>query len=127
MSRKVWPLYGGAIKGNKIGAFVMGGETFHVVRPGFDVQGRKRTAWTQVCHDDIPVYTVKMDVPLDAVIAKFEREFDATVRGDPAILARALEMSKTEHRRKFKDGVSGVEPAPALTRDGRGDGARYPA
>lgn len=127
MSRKTWALYEGQIKANKVGAFVMGGETFHIVRPGFDIQGRKRTAWTQVCHDDIPIFTVRMDVALDQVMGKFETEFDSVIKGDVDLLTRALDQCKREHRRKFKDGVSGIEPAATLTGDGRGTGRRYSA
>ena len=115
------------MKANKIGSFVMGGETFHVVRPGFDIQGRKRTAWTQVVHEDIPVYESRLDVPLDQVLKRFEEQFDALIGDDRKLLAQALKQTKAEHRKKFKDGVSGVEPAPTSSQDGRATGREYPA
>ena len=55
MSRQNLPIYGGALKANKIGSFVLGGETFHIIRPGYDSQGRRRTTWTQFVHEDIPI------------------------------------------------------------------------
>lgn len=127
MSRQVHLLYGGAIKANKVGAFVLAGETFHVIRPGYDSQGKRRTTWTQVVHEDCPVFQVKVMTTLDQVIATFEDLFRRKVGDDPVVLARALEGSKSEHRRKFMDGKTGEAPAPTATRDGRDEGRRYPA
>lgn len=127
MSRQSHALYGGALKANKIGAFVLGGETFHIIRPGYDSQGRRQPRWTQFVHEDVPVYQVKMDVDLDAALERFETAFKAVFGDDRALLARALDGAKASHRERFMDGRTGVEPAPTATRDGVNEGRRYPA
>lgn len=127
MSRQTHLLYGGALKANKIGAFVMAGETFHIIRPGYDSQARRQPRWTQFVHEDIPVYQVKMDVDLDVAMARFESAFKASIGEDRDLLAKALAGSKASHRARFKDGETGVEPAPTATRDGIKEGRRYPA
>lgn len=128
MSKKTIPLYGGAIRAHKLGAFVRGGETFHVIRPGYDIQGQRRIKWTQFVHEDVPIFQVKLDVGLDAAMEAFDKAFEAVFAGpDLAKLPRALESAKAEHRRKFKDGVSGLEAAPSVTADPAGPGSVYPA
>lgn len=127
MSRQSHTLYDGAIKANKIGAFMMGGETFHIVRPGYDSQGRRQPRWTQFVHEDIPVYQVKLEVDLDTAMDRFEAHFKATIGEDRDLLARALAGSKSSHRARFKDGKTGVEMAPTATQDGINEGLRYPA
>lgn len=127
MSRQVHLLYNGQIKANKIGSFVLAGETFHIIRPGYDVQGKRRTTWTQVVHDDVPVFQIKVTTSLEQVIATFEDLFRRKVGDDPTVLARALDASKAEHRKKFMDGKTGEAPAPTKTLDGKHEGRRYPA
>lgn len=127
MSRQTLPLFGGAIRANKVGAFVMGGETFHVIRPGYDTQARRRTTWTQVVHEDVPIYAVKVRTDLAAVIAQFEAQWRRHIDDDAVILSKALALCKGERRRKFKDGVTGESPAPAAKLDSSGQGVRYPS
>jgi hypothetical protein len=119
-------LYDGAIKANKIGAFVAGGEQFHVIRPGYDIQGKRRTTWTQVVHEDIPIFQVKLSTELRNVMEQFDAQWARTIGDDPLLLQKALTACKNEHRRKFKDGVSGEAPAATISRDGRNTGLRYP-
>ena len=127
MSRQTHLLYGGALKANKVGAFVMGGETFHIIKPGYDSQGRRQTRWTQFVHEDVPVYQVKMDVDLDAALDRFEAAFKSAIGEDRVLLGKALAGSKASHRARFMDGATGLEPAPTVTRDGKKEGRRYPA
>jgi hypothetical protein len=121
------PLYGGVIQGHKVGSFLKGGEAFQVVSPGYCIQGKRRGTWTQVVHEDIPVFTVKMDVPLTKVMEQFDRRWDSVIGKDRELMQRALAACKAEHRRKFRDGASGEEPAPTISRDGRATGPRYTA
>lgn len=125
MRRSVLPLWGGAIKANKVTAFVRCGQTFHVISPGYDIQGRRRTAWTQIVHDDIPIYTVKKASTARQASDRFDAMFDRHIGADASLLAKALELCKAESRRKFRDGVSGEAPAPAVTQDARGPGIEY--
>lgn len=126
MSAKSIPLYDGAIKAHKVGGFIMGGEMFHIIRPGYDVQGQRRIKWTQFVHEDVPIFQVKTDMRLEDAIAHFTAQFDKTFSGDAlAKLPRALKNSKAEHRRKFRDGVTGVEPAATTTLDGPAEGVVY--
>lgn len=128
MSRRDYlPIHGGAIRANRIGSFVMGGETFHVIRPGYCTQGKRRENWTQVVHEDIPIFEAKLKVELTHVFDQFESKWKRTIGDDRDLLLRALAACKKERRRKFKDGVSGEAPAQSITRDGRGEGRRYTA
>ncbi|UTC28999.1 hypothetical protein MARCHEWKA_04870 [Brevundimonas phage vB_BpoS-Marchewka] len=127
MSRQSHALYDGALKANKIGAFVLGGETFHIIKPGYDSQGRRQPRWTQFVHEDVPVYQVKMDVDLDVAMDRFETAFKASIGDDRALLTKALAGAKASHRARFMDGKTGVEPAPTATQDGVNTGRRYPA
>ncbi|USN16230.1 hypothetical protein PAPPERLAPAPP_04890 [Brevundimonas phage vB_BpoS-Papperlapapp] len=127
MSRQAHALYAGALKANKIGAFVMGGETFHIIKPGYDSQGRRQTRWTQFVHEDVPIYQVKMDVDLDVAMDRFEAAFKTAIGEDRDLLAKALAGAKASHRARFMDGKTGVEPAPTTTQDGVHAGRRYPA
>lgn len=122
----VLPIYGDAIRANKIGSFVMGGETFHIIRPGYCIQGKRRQAWTQFVHDGIPVYETKVKSDMAQSIAQFERLWAKHIGADRDLLSKALSRCKDERRRKFRDGESGETPAPAM-RDGRSEGKRYPS
>lgn len=113
------PLYGGAIIAHRVSGFVRAGYSFDVVRPGFDAQGRKRETWTQIVHEGVPVYEVKLKTPLKNVLDRFEQAWDKTIGDDEDLLARALASVKRERNAKFMDGESGEAPAPALSRDGR--------
>lgn len=124
MSRQPHALYAGAIKANKVGAFVMGGETFHIIRPGYDSQGRRQPRWTQFVHEDIPIYQVKMDVDLDTAMDRFEAAFKTTIGDDRSLLAKALAGAKASHRARFMDSETGLEPAPTTSQDGPGQGRR---
>lgn len=122
-------LYAGALEANEVSRFVREGETFKVIRPGYDAQGEKKATWTQIVHEDVPIYEVKVKSTLDNVLDKFDilwdRHFDED--DDPAFLAAALASVKRERRRKFRDGRSGVSPAPALSKDGRTPPRPYPS
>jgi len=126
LKRDELPIYDGAIQARKIGAFVMGGEAFQVIRPGYCAQGKRRTTWTQVVHEDVPVFEVKLDVDLRSALAQFETHWKRTIGSDKVLLGKALAACKAERRRKFRDGVSGETVAPSITRDGQGVGRRYP-
>lgn len=130
MSREALLLYpehaNGSIRANRIGAFVRGDKTFDIIRPGFDAQGRKRGSWTQVVHEGVPVYEVKVQTGLANVIAQFDQQWDRTIGADDELLGRALQAVKRERTTRYRDGESGESPAPALSRDGRGQGRRYP-
>jgi hypothetical protein len=121
------PLYDGALQANRVGAFIKGGRAFDVIRPGFDSQARKHKSWTQIVHEGVPVFTVKLLSPLEVVLARFEELWADLIGDDADLLARALEMSRNDHLRRFKDGVTGETPAPSLTRDGRDQGQSYPS
>lgn len=127
MSHNVLPLYGGAIRANKLGTFVKNGETFHVIRPGYCSQGKRRLSWTQVVHEDIPVFTIKVRAEMPAVLERFDSLWAKHIGEDKTLTKKALTATKNEHRRKFRDGKSGEAPAPSLNKDGRGEGKRYPA
>lgn len=127
MKRDMIPIFDAALKANRIGGFTKGDEKFDIIRPGYDSQGRRRTTWTQITHDGIPVYTVKMDVDLNAVLKKFNDLWEKSIAPAPEVLKKALKNAKAEARSKFRDGKSGEAPAPALTVDGRGPGVQNPA
>jgi len=125
LSREILPIYDGAIRANKIGTFVKGGETFHVIRPGFCSQGKRRIAWTQIIHGDIPVFEVKIHAELQEVLEKFDTLWAKHIGRDKELMMKALEATKAEHRRKFRDGRTGQSIAPSVSRDGRDEGKRY--
>lgn len=127
MSREIHLLYDGAIRANKLGTFVKGGETFHIIRPGYCCQGKRRLDWTQVVHEDIPVFEVKTRVEMSEALDRFDAMWAKHIGTNTELLAKALKATKAEHRRKFRDGKSGESPAPSLTKDGRGVGKRYVA
>lgn len=127
MTRDALPIYGGAIQANKIGSFIMGGETFHIIRPGYCSQGKRRLTWTQFVHDGVPIYETKVRVELDKVIQQFESMWRRHIGDDLDLLARALANTKKEHLRKFRDGVSGEAPAPTVAHDGRKTRLSYPS
>lgn len=129
MSRPL-SLYGGAVKANEVSRFVRAGKVFVVIRPGYDAQGEKRATWTQIVHEDVPIYEVKVRTALDNVLDKFDILWDRHIGDEDeqnAFLNRALESVKRERRAKFRDGRSGVAPAPALSRDGREPPLTYPS
>ncbi len=128
MSRKpkAIPIYGGQIKAHWVGAMVRGDQPFEVIRPGYDAQGKRRLTWTQFVHDDIPIYEVKVNIGLREACQKFTDEFRRFgLDQNPALLARALEQTKSGRRRRFKDGVSGEAPAPTTSQDGKREGVRH--
>jgi hypothetical protein len=128
LKRTYLPLHGGAIRANLIGSFVMGGENFHVIRPGYCSQGKRRLTWTQIVHEDVPIFEVKFGSgELVHVFDRFETMWKRTIGDDRDLLARALTACKAARRRKFKDGVSGEAPAPSAALDKRGEGRRYTA
>ena len=122
---KTRSLYEGALKGRVVGAFVRLGRDFTVIRPGFDAQGRKRTTWTQVVVDDVPIWEWKITAPLDFVLAKFDSEMKRTIGRDKALFERALQMAQNRRRKVFRDGVAGEAPAPSVALDGRQGGRLY--
>lgn len=124
--RDVILLYDGALKANRVSSVVRLDQTFDIIRPGFDAQGRRRTSWTQIVHEGVPVFEVKVLTDLDNVLDKFERQFDRDIGQDADLLTQALAQVKRERRAKFRDGVSGVEPAPA-PQDKRQPPRKYPS
>lgn len=115
----------GEIRANRVGAFVKGGESFDVIRPGYDIQGRRRIGWTQVCHGGVPIFDHKLQAPLEVVMERFDRLWAKAVGTDTPILKRALDMTKAARLSRYRDGVTTEGAAPALTRDGRGHGQKY--
>ncbi|AFU86621.1 hypothetical protein D869_gp293 [Caulobacter phage CcrRogue] len=110
-------LYDGALEGNCVGRFVRAGQTFDVIRPGYDAQGVKRQTWTQIIHDGVPVFEVKVRTDLDNVIDRFDALWERHIGDDDDLLARALTSVKRERASKFRDGKAGVAPAPTLAHD----------
>ncbi|AFO71695.1 hypothetical protein CcrKarma_gp144 [Caulobacter virus Karma] len=108
------PLYDGALTGKLVGRFVRAGQAFDVVRPGFDAQGIKRQTWTQIVHGGVPVFEVKVRTDLDNVIDRFDELWERHIGEDEDLLARALASVKKERTAKFRDGKSGVTPAPTV-------------
>ena len=125
MSRDYLPIYDGAIQANRIGTFTRGGLTIHIIRPGYDSQGRRRQSWTQFVVDGVPIYEVKVRVELDVALKKFDELWAKFIT--PEVLPQALANCRNDHLTKFKDGVTGESPAPSLAHDGRPEGKRYPA
>lgn len=120
------PLYDGALRGNKVGSIVKGPRTFDIIRPGYDAQGRRRTKWTQIVHDGVPIFEMKVRTDMNAVLDRFDQLWGRFIGPDDCDLAdRALAGVKRERTSKFRDGRTGVEPAPSVAIDGRGDGQRY--
>lgn len=121
------PLYGGALKANQVGAFQRLGVNFQIIHPGYDTQGRRRTNWTQVVHDGVPIWEWKLSAPTDTVLAHFDSLWKESIGRNRRLLKSALKQVVNDRRSRFKDGITGVEPAPALVQDGRGPGKAYPS
>lgn len=121
--KKGLPIYDGAITAHSVGAFVKCGEAFQVIRPGYDCQGERRVSWTQVVHEGIPIFETKVKCELSVAMVEFDRQWAIHIGDNRELMKLALDACKKEHRRKFKDGVSGVEPAPTMTQDGRANGS----
>lgn len=117
----------GALKAQVIGGFMAGGRHLLVIRPGYDAQGRRRSKWTQVVDGDIPIWEFKRQAPLAQVLEHFQGLWKKSFSRNAKLIEQAMEMTKAARRRRFRDGESGVAPAPALTRDGRGAGLDYSA
>ncbi len=118
-------LYGGAIEAHQIGVFIMCGETFRIIRPGYNAQGQRKNTWTQIVHEDIPVYETKIKADVARAMALFQGNWKKTIGDDRELMRKALAACKASRRRQFGDGSAGVQPAQSLTRDGRGRGKRY--
>lgn len=114
----------GSIKANVVGSFMRHGHTLYVIRPGFDAQGRSRKSWTQVVHDGVPIWEHKLKAPLNKVLAQFDSLWRQAIGQNRRLSAEALAATRAARERAYLDGVSGIEPAPALTRDGRDEGYR---
>lgn len=112
----------GEIKAHVVGSFMRHGVTLYVVRPGYDAQGRSRASWTQVVHDGVPIWEHKLRAPLNKVLAQFDSLWKTAIGQNRRLSAEALVATRAARLRTFKDGMSGVEPAAAVSRDGRGDG-----
>lgn len=114
------PLFDGEIQANKVGGFIKNGMQFDVIRPGYDAQGRRHKEWTQVAHEGVPVYTVKLS---SCTMSDFLRRFDVLWDkhfgdGDPEHVKKCFESNRKSHLRRFKDGVTGETIAPTHTQDG---------
>lgn len=114
----------GSLKARRLGAFIKGGLAFEVIRPGYDSQGRRRLQWTQIVHEGVPIYEAKLSTSLEATFARFDELWDQTIGDDESMLHQALASVKRERVAKFRDGATGVTPAPSASKDGRGDGLR---
>lgn len=112
----------GEIKAHVVGSFMRHGAILYVVRPGYDAQGRSRPSWTQVVHDGVPIWEHKLRADLSKVLAQFDSLWKASIGQNRKLSAEALLATRAARLRTFKDGAAGIEPAAALTRDGRGDG-----
>ncbi|AXQ69242.1 hypothetical protein HOU02_gp483 [Caulobacter phage CcrBL9] len=117
----------GGLKARVIGSFMRNGQTFNVIAPGYDSQGRRRQSWTQVCVDDVPVWEWKLKAPVADVLKQFDKLMSKSIGKNKKLLKAAIAQTQANRRSRFRDGVSGVEPAPALTRDGREAGPSYVA
>ncbi len=127
MPRDLIPIYDGVIKANRVGSFVRDGETFDIIRPGFDSQGRSHKTWTQFVHEGVPVYTIKLQANMTEALEQFDAVWEKSISPKPSLLKKALANAKADHKAKFKDGTTGIEPAPAVSVDGRPEGRKYPA
>lgn len=119
-------LYNGEINANVVGGFMRLGQNFLVIHPGYDSQGRRRTNWTQVVYDGVPVWEWKLSAPLDVVLEKFDEDFKTHIGKSPRVLAQSLRQCVAARRARFKDGVTGVEPAPGM-QDRQHQGREIPA
>jgi len=125
LTRKV-ALYGGAIKAHCIGSFMKGPHAIDIIRPGYDSQGRRRNGWTQFVHKGVPIFEVKMQKTLAVAQERFDTLWEKYIGAPNSELAfKALAAVHKERIEKFQDGKTGESAAPALTRDGRGDGKQY--
>lgn len=115
----------GEINASTAGAFLHHQHSFHVIRPGYDAQGRRRQGWTQIVYKDVPIWEWKLEAPLTDVIGQFKKLWKESIGGDRTLASKALRMTMKARREKHRDGVSGETPAKALTVDGRGQGSRY--
>jgi hypothetical protein len=114
----------GEIKAHCVGSFVKDGEAFDVIRPGYDIQGRRKIQWTQVVHGGVPIFEHRLTCDIVEVMERFDRLWDKHIGDDADIRVAALAATKKTRLQRFRDGVTGEPPAPALTRDGRPDGER---
>ena len=114
----------GEIRAHVVGSFMRHGATLYVIRPGYDAQGRSRKSWTQVVHDGVPIWEHKLRAPLNKVLAQFDSLWRSSIGQNRKLSAEALIATKAARQRAYMDGMSGIEPAPALTRDGRDEGFR---
>jgi hypothetical protein len=120
-------LHGGALKANQVGAFQRLGVNFQIIHPGYDSQGRRRTHWTQIVYDGVPIWEWKLNAPMETVTALFDADWKRHIGKNKRLLMHALRQTVAARAARFKDGISGVEPAPALHRDGPGEGVIKPS
>jgi hypothetical protein len=124
-ARASCPLFDGSIKAVRIGSFVRHGFQFEVIRPGYDWQGRRRTAWTQIAHEGVPIFDIKTHMEAGNAIALFDQEWTKSIGRNKKLAKNALKRCKAMRMRCFRDGVTGESPAPSISHDGRGHGATY--
>lgn len=128
-TRKTTPLYKdhpqGSITASVVGSFMLGRRHLLVVRPGYDAQGRRRQNWTQVVDGDVPIWEFKRTMALPKVLEHFRALWKKSFAGNAALIERSMDAVKASRRKRFRDGMSGMSPAPSLTRDGRGEGIVY--
>ena len=117
----------GALKATVVGSFMRHRQILYVIRPGYDAQGRRRTGWTQIVHDGVPIWEHKLKAPVSKVLAHFDSLWKEAIGQNRKLAEEALKGVKQARMRVYRDGLSGVEPAPALTRDGRDEGLNVPA
>lgn len=127
MKRDMIPLYRGELMANRVGKIIRGDLEFDIIRPGYDSQGRRRASWTQFCIFGVPVYECKKHLTMGAAIKEFDRLWTLYIGDDLDLAQRAINAARVERKRRFRDGVTGESPAPALRVDGRPEGERYEA
>lgn len=124
MKRDTIKLYDGSIVANRAARYSKAGLNFDIISPGYDVQGNKRETWTQFVYKGVPVFEIKLRVKVLQAIAQFDKLWDKHITTQKHV-REALSQCMSARQKRFKDGKSGVEPAPALTVDGRPDPLEY--
>ena len=118
----------GSIKAHVVGGFMRGSRHLLLISPGYDSQGRRRTGWTQVVYGDTPIWEFKRQANSNEVCRQFAKLWDeAFGQRNTPLIEKALQMVVAARNKAWKDGESGMAPAPAITKDGRSAGQIYTA
>lgn len=129
MSRRYLTLYPGhergSVEASYVGAMMFNDHSMYVLRPGYDIQGNKRTDWTQFVVEGVPVMEIKAAVDVLAAMKLFKEQTN-WLRKEPELAAKAIERARQERLRKWRDPEYGAEPAPSVGVDGLSPGQHYP-